>query len=274
MTAATSVPPTSPGHDGPVLAVDGLTVEVATRSGPVTVVDDVSLEVRTGELVGVVGESGAGKSMTAWSIMRLVDPPVRIVGGEVVFEGVDLAGLDERALRDIRGGPIGAVVQNPRGGLDPMRRIGQQMVAAQRRHGTLSKRAALHAAGELLATLGLAPWTGILDAYPHELSGGMAQRAMLGLALVNDPRLLVADEPTSGLDATLQLEILEEIESRVRRTGLSVLIVTHELGVVADFCDRVYVMSEGRVVEQGPVAEVLDRPTHEYTRRLVAGATE
>lgn len=262
----------SPSAHQPVLSVTGLTVEVASRSGPVRVVDDVSLDVDEGEIVGIVGESGAGKSMTAWSILGLVDPPIHTVAGQVVFEGTDLRTLGERAMRDIRGGPIGVVVQNPKGGLDPMRKIGNQMVAVQRRHRSVTKREARHTAGTVLATVGLEPWTGILDAYPHELSGGMAQRAMLGLALVNGPRLLIADEPTSGLDATLQLEILEEIQGRVRGTGLSVLIVTHELGLVANFCDRVSVMSEGRVVEQGRTDQVLGHPTHDYTRQLVAGA--
>jgi len=259
------------GLSAPVLAVTDLTVEVKTNSSPIRVVDGVSLTVHAGEMVGVVGESGAGKSITAWSIIRLVDPPLQIVDGAVIFEGEDLLGLNERDLRLVRGGPIGAVVQNPTGGLDSMRRVGDQLVAVQRRHGSVTRREALDKAGETLTALGLKLGPGILDAYPHELSGGMAQRVMLGIALVNEPRLLIADEPTSGLDATIALEILEVIRARVRRTKLSVLMVTHELGQIANFCDRVYVMFDGRVVEQGPVSDVLYEPTHDYTRKLVAG---
>jgi ABC-type dipeptide/oligopeptide/nickel transport system ATPase component len=257
-----------------VLSIRSLCIDVVEKRSTTRIVDDVSLDVAEGEVIGVVGESGAGKSMTAWSVLQLLEPPVHMSAGQIRFGITDLGSMTERDLRHIRGGPIGVVVQNPKGSLNPMQKIGQQLQSVQRRHRRdISRVQARQKSVAMLSRLGLGDSAGgILAAYPHELSGGMAQRVVLAMALINDPRLLIADEPTSGLDATLQLEILEQIKEQVAQTDLSVLMVTHELGLVANFCDRVYVMSRGKIVEHGEVEEVFSSPQHSETERLLAGA--
>jgi oligopeptide/dipeptide ABC transporter ATP-binding protein len=234
-------------------------------------VDGVSLALEEGETVALVGESGCGKSVTAVSILGLVpNPPGRIVGGEILFEGCDLLALDHRSLRAVRGNRIGMIFQEPMTSLNPVFTIGNQIVEAIEQHRPVKRKAARSRAAELLDLVGLADPNRLLDEYPHRLSGGMRQRAMIAMALSCEPKLLIADEPTTALDVTTQAQILELLNTLQQRLRMAMLIITHDLGVVAKTAGRVAVMYAGRKVEEASVADLLARPLHPYTQGLLA----
>jgi len=240
-----------------------------TSFGSIHAVDNVSFNVRRGEAVALVGESGCGKSVTAMSIMRLVAPPGRITGGEVRFKGRDLASLSERDMRNVRGNDIAMVFQEPMTSLNPVFKIGAQVAEAIRIHRKVSKKEAWKLAGDMLDLVSIPDPVKRLQDYPHQLSGGMRQRVMIAIALSCDPELLIADEPTTALDVTIQAQIMELLASLQKRLGLAVLLITHDLGVVAEFCERVIVMYTGRVVEDAPVRALFANPAHPYTRGLL-----
>jgi peptide/nickel transport system ATP-binding protein len=252
-----------------LLQVEDLCTHFFTRSGVAKAVDGVSFSLAKGEILGLVGESGSGKSVTGFSILRLVDPPGRIVSGRILFDGEDLAGLDAAALRDIRGKRIAMTFQDPMMTLNPVLRIDTQMVEAVQAHVRVSRKAALDRCREVLSMVGIPSPDERLANYPHHFSGGMRQRVAIAIALLNRPDLIIADEPTTALDVTIQGQILYEMQKLTRETGTAVIWITHDLSVIAGLADRVSVMYAGRIVEQGSVEEVLGRPRHPYTRGLV-----
>jgi oligopeptide/dipeptide ABC transporter ATP-binding protein len=252
-----------------LLQVKNLRTTFFTGDGPVHAVDNVSFNVRKGEALALVGESGCGKSVTAASIMRLVAPPGRITGGSVWFKGKDLANVSERDMRNVRGDDIAMVFQEPMTSLNPVFKIGAQVAEAIRLHRDVSRKEAWKKAGEMLELVSIPDPIKRLDDYPHQLSGGMRQRVMIAMALSCDPELLIADEPTTALDVTIQAQIMELLASLQKRLGLAILLITHDLGVVAEFCERVVVMYTGRVVEEAPVAQLFASPAHPYTRGLL-----
>ena len=251
------------------LEVDQLRTHFHTRAGVVKAVDGVSFSIEPGRVLGLVGESGSGKSVTGFSIMGLVDPPGRIAGGSIRLEGRDLAGLDEEGWRRIRGSRIAMIFQDPMMTLNPVLRIDTQMIEAVLAHERVSRESALARAREALARVGIPSPDERLRAYPHQFSGGMRQRVAIAIALLHRPALIVADEPTTALDVTIQGQILAEMQKLVREAGTSLLWITHDLAVVAGLADDVCVMYAGRIVEQGTVDAVLDRPLHPYTRGLL-----
>jgi ABC-type dipeptide/oligopeptide/nickel transport system ATPase component len=261
----------SAGHEAtaPLLVIDRVSVVFPTRQGEVTVLDQVSLQMMAGEVFGVIGETGAGKSMTGAAAMGLVPPPGRLSGGRVLFDGRDMAGMDADELRDLRGNEIGLIVQNPKAALNPVAPVGKQIANAYRSHHQVGRRAADQVAVRSLASVGLPDPQALARAYPHQLSGGMAQRAMIAMALVNEPRLVIADEPTTGLDVTVQAAILDLMMRLVGEQRSSVMNITHDLGIIANYCDRAAVMLAGRVVEIAPVDGLFAEPLHPYTRGLV-----
>jgi oligopeptide/dipeptide ABC transporter ATP-binding protein len=240
-----------------------------TSFGSVNAVDNVSFNVRKGEAVALVGESGCGKSVTAMSIMRLVAPPGKVTAGEVKFKGQDLAKLSEKQMREIRGDDIAMIFQEPMTSLNPVFKIGDQVAEAIRIHQKLSKKDAWKRAGDMLELVSIPDPHKRLYDYPHQLSGGMRQRVMIAMALSCDPELLIADEPTTALDVTIQAQIMELLASLQQRLGLAILLITHDLGVVAEFCERVIVMYTGRIVEEAPVRDLFANPAHPYTRGLL-----
>ena len=255
----------------PLLAVAGLTVGFPAPGGGWTeVVREASLEVREREVVGLVGESGSGKTMTALAVLRLVPPPGRILAGSVRVGGREVLELAEPELRRLRGGEVGMVFQEPAAALDPVFTVGFQLVEAIRAHEAVPRRQARERAAELLARVAIPDARRRLDAYPHQLSGGQRQRVMIALALAASPRLLLADEPTTALDVTLQAQMLELLLSLRDELGLAILLVTHDLAVVAEVCDRVNVMYCGEMVEEAPTAAMFAAPAHPYTRGLIA----
>jgi oligopeptide/dipeptide ABC transporter ATP-binding protein len=256
--------------DEPVLSVSGLTTVFDTPKGHVTAVDAVSFEIRAGETLGLVGESGSGKSVTALSIMRLVQPPGHITAGQVAFKGRDLLALDELEMQRVRGAGIGLVFQEPMTALNPVFRIGSQIVETLQAHGCATGRAADMQAVELLRAVHINDPEARMRDYPHQLSGGMRQRVLIAMALACRPALVIADEPTTALDATIQAEILDLLREMTASLKLSLLLITHDLGLVAETADRVAVMYAGRIVESGPVREIFDDPAHPYTRGLLA----
>jgi peptide/nickel transport system ATP-binding protein len=254
----------------PLLAVEDLRTHFFTRLGVVKSVDGVSLTVRAGEVLGLVGESGCGKTVTGFSIMGLVDPPGRIVGGRILFEGEDLARLPEAQLRALRGERIAMIFQDPMMTLNPVLRIETQMTEAIRaHHRDVSHAEARRRARDALAQVGIPAADERLAAYPHQFSGGMRQRVAIAIALLNRPALLIADEPTTALDVTIQAQILYEVQKLCRESGTALIWITHDLAVVGGLADAIAVMYAGRIVEQGPVDDVLDRPLHPYTRGLI-----
>jgi peptide/nickel transport system ATP-binding protein len=253
----------------PVLEVDGLRMHFFTKAGVVKAVDDVSFSVARGRILGLVGESGSGKTMTGYSIMGLVDAPGRIVSGRIALNGVDLTGLDERAWRRVRGNRVAMIFQDPMMTLNPVLRIDTQMVEALRAHHRISRAAALERCREALAQVGIASPDERLRNYPHQFSGGMRQRVAIAIALLNQPDLIICDEPTTALDVTIQGQILFEMQRLCRETGAALIWITHDLSVIAGLADDVCVMYAGRIVESGPVDDVLDRPMHPYTRGLL-----
>ncbi|MGX9961906.1 ABC transporter ATP-binding protein [Roseomonas sp. F4] len=234
----------------------------------------VSFSLDAGRILGLVGETGAGKSLTATSIMGLLRPPARVVGGRALFEGRDLLAMPEGEINALRGRDMALVVQSPKSSLDPLSRIGDQLVRIHRAHRKASERQARERAVQMLASLGIPDPSRRMQAWPHELSGGMAQRVLIALALMNEPRLLIADEPTTGLDVTVQAQILDLLRDLVRRTGIGAIIITHDLGVVAHYCDEMAVMYAGTIVESGPVRQVFANPTHPYTANLIGATPE
>ena len=240
------------------------------HTGPVPAVDDVSFEVRSGETLGLVGESGSGKSVTALSIMRLIEAPGRIASGSIRFKGRELLTLSEADMRAIRGVEISLIFQEPMTALNPVFTIGNQIAEALLVHGRTSRRTARARAVELLDAVRIPDAGRRVDDYPHQLSGGMRQRALIAMALACTPALVIADEPTTALDVTIQAEILDLLREMKSAFGLSLLLITHDLGVVAETADRVAVMYAGRIVEHGPVRAVFRNPQHPYTRGLLA----
>ncbi|HET7297216.1 MAG TPA: ABC transporter ATP-binding protein [Burkholderiales bacterium] len=251
------------------LEVQDLKTHFFTRAGVVRAVDGVSFEVRPGEVLGLVGESGCGKTVTGFSILGLVDPPGRIVGGRIIFEGTDLLQLEEHALRQIRGARIAMVFQDPMMTLNPVLRIDTQMVEAVRAHQHMDSNAARRIARETLERVGIPSPESRLRSYPHQFSGGMRQRVAIAIALLHRPKLIIADEPTTALDVTIQAQILYEAQKLCRESGTALIWITHDLSVVAGLADRICVMYAGRIVEQGSVDEVLDAPLHPYTHGLI-----
>jgi oligopeptide/dipeptide ABC transporter ATP-binding protein len=249
--------------------VRGLKTWFETPRGTAKVLDGLDLDVGRGEIVGLVGESGSGKSVTAYSILRLVRPPGRIVDGAVLLDGRDLLTLPERQMRHVRGEEISMIFQDPRGFLDPVCRVGAALREIYRTHERASRRDAKERALELLHAVGLPAPERVYRAYPHELSGGMAQRAMIALALACSPKLLIADEPTTALDVTIQIQIVRLLADLRDRLGLTIVLITHNLSVVAEVCDRVAVMYAGQIVEDAPALEVFERPRHPYTVGLL-----
>ncbi len=249
----------------PVLAIEGLSI----AAGGVMLSEDVSFEIAPGEMMGLVGESGCGKTITALAVMRLLAPAVRIASGRILFDGLDLAALDAESLRRLRGDRIGMIFQEPMTSLNPVFTIGEQIGESLAIHRGMARTASRKRATELLDLVGIAAPAKQLDRYPHQLSGGQRQRVMIAMALANEPRLLIADEPTSALDVTVQAQILALIDKLRRELGMACLLISHDLGVVSEFCERVAVMYAGRIVEQAASSELFGQPRHRYTRALL-----
>jgi len=252
-----------------LLSIEGLRTHFATPEGIVRAVDGVDLSVHAGEILGLVGESGCGKTITALSILRLIDPPGRIVAGRIGFDGRDLLGLSRNEITAVRGGDIAMIFQQPKVSLNPVIRIGWQIAEQFIRRRGLSRQKAWAEAVALLTAVGIAAPEVKAQSYPHELSGGQAQRVMIAIALALHPRLLIADEPTTAVDVTVQAQILRLLRDRCRALGTSLILVTHDLGVIAQVADRVAVMYAGQIVEEAPVGQLFERPEHPYTRGLM-----
>jgi len=253
----------------PILEVENLQTHFFTGSGVVKAVAGISFQVAKGEVLGLVGESGSGKSVTGFSILGLVDPPGRIVGGSIRFLGRELVGLDDEQMRQLRGLKIAMIFQDPMMTLNPVLRIDTQMIEAIRAHRKVSREAARQRARESLVRVGIASPDERLKAYPHQFSGGMRQRVAIAIAMLNEPDLIIADEPTTALDVTIQAQILFEVQKLCRETGSAMIWITHDLTVVAGLADRICVMYAGRDVEQGGIDPVLDHPLHPYTQGLI-----
>ncbi|HEY4200969.1 MAG TPA: ABC transporter ATP-binding protein [Devosiaceae bacterium] len=255
-----------PAPGDALLSIEDLHIEAGGKA----IIEGVSLAIRPGEMLGLVGESGCGKSVTALSIMRLIpEPPMRITSGAIRFAGRDLLGLDEKALRALRGDDIAMIFQEPMTSLNPVFTIGDQIAEAVLLHRPVGRAAAEARAVELLERVGIPAPRQALQRFPHQLSGGQRQRVMIAIALACDPQLLVADEPTTALDVTVQAQILDLLDTLRRETGMAVLLITHDLGVVSQYCDRVAVMYGGRVVEEAPSEELFAHPRHRYTEALL-----
>lgn len=253
----------------PLLSVRDLVVEFATRRGPLRALDGVSFEIGRGEVLGVVGESGAGKTLTGLAVTGLIEPPGRIAGGGVYLNGERIDQLRGDAMRRIRGRRIGMIFQDPLTSLNPLYRIGAQLTETIRTHLPLSETQARARAIDLLAEVGIPSPSSRIDSFPHEFSGGMRQRVVIALALCAEPELIIADEPTTALDVSVQAQIIALIRKLCRDHGTAVMLVTHDMGVIAETCDRVAVMYAGRIAEMGPVADVVQRPLHPYAKGLM-----
>jgi oligopeptide/dipeptide ABC transporter ATP-binding protein len=254
----------------PILDVRGLVTAFPSASGPLNVLNGVDFEVQDGEILGIVGESGSGKTMTALSVTGLLPRAARVRGGEIIFRGSNLLALDDRAMNRVRGEQISMIFQNPRASLNPLYRVEKTLDQVLATHRGLRGAAARTVALELLADVGLSDPERVLRRYPHELSGGMCQRVMIAFALASNPSLLIADEPTTALDVTVQLQIIRLLSRMRQEHGLTLILITHNLSVIAELCDRVVVMYLGRIVEEGPVLEIFDAPQHPYTVGLLA----
>src|SRR3984885_8150795 len=254
-----------------LLEVRDLTTAFRTGSGEVTAIENVSFTLEKGEILGIVGESGSGKSVTALAIMGLLPrPPARILGGSIDFENQDLLQLSDRAMQRLRGPGIAMVFQEPMTSLNPVFTIGEQIIETIRAHESLSQKSVFARAVEMLEKVGIPSATARMADYPHQLSGGQRQRVMLAIALVCRPRLLIADEPTTALDVTIQAQILDLLLDLRDEFGMAIMMITHNMGVIAETADRVLVMYAGRMVEQAPVGRLFDHPLHPYTRGLLS----
>jgi peptide/nickel transport system ATP-binding protein len=254
------------------LSVSGLKTHFFTRAGVVKAVDGVDFEIGPGEVLGLVGESGSGKSITGFSIIGLIDPPGRVTEGAIRFKGENLVGAPEDRLRKLRGDRIAMIFQDPMMTLNPVLRVDTQMIEAVRAHRRVDREEARLRALDALIMVGIPSPEERLRAYPHQLSGGMRQRVAIATAFLNEPDLIIADEPTTALDVTIQAQIIHEAQSLCRRTGASLIWITHDLAVVAGLADRIAVMYAGRIVEQGATDDVIDRPAHPYTVGLLGSA--
>jgi peptide/nickel transport system ATP-binding protein len=252
-----------------VLSVRNLRVEFPTRRGVLVAVDDISFDIKAGEVLGVVGESGAGKSMTGTAVIGLLEPPGRIAGGEVRLKGERIDNLPPDAMRKVRGRRIGMVFQDPLTSLNPLYTVGQQLIETIRTHQPVSEAEARKRAVALLIEAGIQGAERRIDGYPHEFSGGMRQRVVLALALCAEPELVIADEPTTALDVSIQAQIIQLLKRLCRERGTAVMLITHDMGVIAETADRVAVMYAGRIAEIGPVRDVVQRPHHPYTKGLM-----
>ncbi|TMJ94346.1 MAG: ABC transporter ATP-binding protein [Actinobacteria bacterium] len=253
-----------------MLDVRGLRTTFPSPSGPVQVLDGVDFQVEDGEILGIVGESGSGKTMTALSVTGLLPPAAKICGGEVLFRGSNLLALSRRQMNRVRGEKISMIFQSPRASLNPLYRVETTLAQVLRTHRNLRGESARRVALELLVDVGLPDPPRVLRQYPHQLSGGMCQRVMIAYALASNPSLLIADEPTTALDVTVQLQIIQLLSRLRKEHGLTLILITHNLSVIAELCDRVTVMYLGKIVEEGPVLEIFDRPRHPYTVGLLA----
>jgi peptide/nickel transport system ATP-binding protein len=252
-----------------LLEVDRLTVEFPTRRGVLRALDEVSFDIEVGEVLGVVGESGAGKSLTGAAIIGLLEPPGRVAGGQVRLDGMRIDNLSRDRMRPIRGRQIGAIFQDPLTTLNPLYAVGHQLVETMQAHLKLSDRDARERAVRWLEEVGIPAARQRIDAYPHEFSGGMRQRVVIALALCAEPRLVIADEPTTALDVSIQAQIITLLKRLTKDHGTSVMLVTHDMGVIAETADRVAVMYAGRICEIGPVRAVVKQPAHPYTEGLM-----
>lgn len=253
----------------PLLEVRHLRVEFPTRRGTLVAIDDVSFDIAPGEILGVVGESGAGKSLTGAAIIGLLDPPGRVASGEIRFAGRRIDNLPYEQMRKVRGRQIGAIFQDPLTSLDPLYTIGRQLVETIQAHLPVSADEARQRAIRLLQETGIPAAEARVDQYPHQFSGGMRQRVVIALALAAEPRLIVADEPTTALDVSIQAQIISLLKRLCKDHGAAVMLVTHDMGVIAEACDRVAVMYAGRIAEIGPVRDVIHAPAHPYTVGLM-----
>jgi peptide/nickel transport system ATP-binding protein len=253
-----------------LLQVKNLVVEFPGRRGTLRALDEVSFDIAPGEILGVVGESGAGKSLTGAAIIGLLEPPGRIAAGQILLEGQRIDNLDHDAMRHIRGKRIGAIFQDPLTSLNPLYTIGQQLVQTITTHLPMNAAQARERAVELLKDTGIPAPEQRIDHYPHQFSGGMRQRVVIALALAAEPQLIVADEPTTALDVSVQAQIIALLKSVCQKRGAAIMLITHDMGVIAETCNRVAVMYAGRVVEIGPVHEVINHPAHPYTSGLMA----
>ncbi|NLA88796.1 MAG: ABC transporter ATP-binding protein [Alcaligenaceae bacterium] len=252
-----------------LLEVKNLYVEFPTRRGVLRAIDDVSFSIDRGEVLGVVGESGAGKSLTGSSIIGLLDPPGRISNGEIYLDGRRIDNLPPQEMRKVRGREIGAIFQDPLTSLNPLYTVGKQIVQTIQTHLNMSHKQALERAIELLEATGIPAARERIDHYPHQFSGGMRQRVVIALALAADPKLIVADEPTTALDVSIQAQIIDLLKKLCKENGTAVMLITHDMGVIAETADRVAVMYAGRIIEIGPVKEVIQNALHPYTNGLM-----
>ena len=271
MTDAAEGSGTMPGASAtqPLLRIRGLRVQVTSRHAVVDAIDGIDLDIGRGEIVALVGESGSGKSMTALSIARILPPAARVLGGEILLDGQDLLQLDDHSMDHVRGSRIAMLFQQPKASLDPTSRIGDQVGETFRLRGSASGREVQDRTVQLLADVGIPEPAHRAKAYAHQLSGGMAQRVMIAAAMSGDPELLIADEPTTALDVTVQAQILRLLRKKSRENGLSMLLITHDLGIVSTVADRVAVMYAGRIVEVGPTSEIVREGRHPYTEALL-----
>ncbi|MES2952772.1 MAG: ABC transporter ATP-binding protein [Pseudomonadota bacterium] len=253
-----------------LLQVKNLVVEFPGRRGTLRALDDISFDIAPGEILGIVGESGAGKSLTSAAIIGLLEPPGRIASGQILLEGERIDNLNEAQMRRIRGRRIGAIFQDPLTSLNPLYTVGRQLIETIQTHLPVSAVEARQRAISLLQETGIAAAEQRMEHYPHQFSGGMRQRVVIALALAGEPKLIVADEPTTALDVSIQAQIITLLKSVCKKHGAAVMLITHDMGVIAETCDRVAVLYAGRIAEIGPVHEVINRPSHPYTEGLMA----
>lgn len=253
----------------PVLEVNGLETHFFTDSGQIPAVDNIQFHVKKGEILGIVGESGSGKSVTSLSIMKLIQNPGKVVGGEILFKGKNLVNISEKQMRSIRGNEIGMIFQEPMTSLNPVFTIGNQIIEGIQIHKKLNKKQAWQHSIEILKLVGLPRVEEMMNEYPHQLSGGMRQRVMIAMAMACDPEILIADEPTTALDVTIQAQILALMKKLNHEMNTSIIMITHDLGVVSEMCDRILVMYSGKIVEEGTTRDIFKHPKHPYTIGLI-----